>query len=111
MRCSDYVHPSGRFVAGQTAGPGGSSELAMPLMPEQYPLRANEGHVAVRMGDSPPYYRVTIDGRDVSLEVDEAIPGRPGAVHYCRVCAPDGAALRLADYWQAGHVTVETYAD
>lgn len=75
------------------------------------PSRVNEGHIAVRLGDTPGMWRVTIDGTEVGALVDEAIPGRPGAVHYCRVCAPDGAALRLADYWQAGYVTVESLAD
>ena len=49
------------------------------------PHRLHEGHVAVRWGDNVPIaddvqWAVTLNGRRVEREVDEACAGRPGFV-------------------------------
>lgn len=66
--------------------------------------RVGEGHVAVRFGDMEKYL-VYLDGAPVHMLIDEAIAGRPGAVHRIVTIHPE--PLEIIDVWETGEVRIE----
>lgn len=77
------------------------SSSARPCVP---PERANEGHVALRLGDPSGVWSVLLNGHEVGHVVDEALAGDPGVVHIIRRVV--GGMSYATDRWVAGTVRV-----